>query len=460
MTSYLVLSFVPAACRHAAQRLKNVISRAIGRPLVAAAPAADAAHPVAEAANGPGVRIFNNRNGGDGPPDLDQLWRDFNRRLSDLFSGGGSAGGGGSGDGRGPQSADLRGAGIGLGLVGGLLFLVWAGSGVFIVQEGQQAVVMSFGRFSHISGAGMQWRLPYPFQSHEVVPVSALRSVDVGGNVVTANTGLRESSMLTQDENIVDIRFTVQYRVKDAKDYLFVNRDPDGAVLSAAESAVREIVGNSTMDSVLYQQRDALAINLVRLVQTQLDRVNAGILISNVNVQSVQAPEPVQAAFDDASRAVADRERFKNEGQSYANEVLPKAQSAAVRLREEAQGYRATVVATAEGDAERFKRVYDEYRKAPTVTRDRLYTDTMRDIYANASKVVVDARAGSNLLYLPLDKLIQQTGAGAPAAGGNNGQINNPQVGTAGSQDAQPSPTLLPDSRARESGRSRDRDGR
>jgi membrane protease subunit HflK len=290
--------------------------------------------------------------------------------------------------------------------------------------------------------------------------VSALQSVDVGNSTVAASTGLRDSSMLTQDENIVDIRFTVQYRVNNAREYLFVNREPDGAVLRAAESAVREIVGKNTMDSVLYQQRDVLAVDLVRLIQSQLDRLQAGVLVSNVNVQSVQAPEPVQAAFDDASRAVADRERFKNEGQSYANEVLPKAQSAAVRLREEAEGYRAKVVNQAEGDASRFKRIYEEYKKAPTVTRDRLYTDTMRDIYSNATKVLVDTRAGSNLLYLPLDKLMQQTGASANPTSAASAS-GTPTTTSNGVADITSLPTLAPpDSRSRDSGRTRDRDGR
>ncbi|OYU27185.1 MAG: FtsH protease activity modulator HflK [Burkholderiales bacterium PBB2] len=367
-------------------------------------------------------RLLNNgRN--DGPPDLDELWRDFNRKLSGMF-GGKPAGNGGNnnGDSGGGNNfqPDMKSASVGALLIGGVVLVGWLGSGFFIVQEGQQGVITSFGKYSKTVDAGFQWRLPFPFQASEVVAVTQLRQVEVGRNSVVAATGLRDSSMLTQDENIVDIRFTVQFILKDARDYLFENNKPDEAVILAAESAVREIVGKSKMDSVLYEQRDAIAAELVKSVQAQMDRLKAGILIKAVNVQNVQAPEQVQAAFDDAFKAGADRERLKNEGQAYANDVIPKAQGTSARLREEAEGYKARVVAQAEGDAQRFKSVLAEYQKAPAVTRDRLYTDTMQQVYSNVSKVMVDSRNGSNLLYLPLDKLIQQAGGSvtstAPAA--------------------------------------------
>ncbi|PPE68389.1 FtsH protease activity modulator HflK [Caldimonas thermodepolymerans] len=367
----------------------------------------------------------------EGPPDLDELWRDFNRKLSGLFGGrGGGSRPGGSGDGGGGGSfqPDMKGAGLGAGLIVGVAVLIWLGSGFFIVQEGHQAVVLSFGKYSYTAEAGFKWRLPYPFQSHEVVPVTQLRSVDIGSSSVVPQTGLRDSSMLTQDENIVDIRFTVQYRLKDVKQYVFENRRPDDAVVQAAESAVREIVGRSLMDSVLYEQRDVIAADLAASIQAQLDRLNAGILISNVNVQSVQPPEQVQAAFDDAFRATADRERAKNEAQAYANEVIPRAQGTASRLREEAEGYRARVIAQAEGDADRFRSVLAEYEKAPAVTRDRLYLETMQQIYANATKVLIDTRNNANLLYLPLDKLLQQSG-GAGTGGTAAPATTTPSAG-------------------------------
>lgn len=389
--------------------------------------------------------IFNNRN--DGPPDLDELWRDFNRKLSGLFGGKGGSRQSGPGNGGGPQfQPDMKSAGIGAGLIAGVVALIWLGSGFFIVQEGHQAVVTTFGKYAYTADAGFQWRFPYPFQSHETVAVTQLRSVEVGRSTVVQATGLRDSSMLTQDENIIDIRFTVQYRLKDSRAYLFENRNPDEAVVQAAESAVREIVGSSRVDQVLYEQRDAIAADLVKSVQVQLDRLKAGIIVANVNIGSVQVPEQVQAAFNDAFKASADRDRLRNEGQAYASDVIPKARGTASRLREEAEGYRQRVIATADGDAQRFRAVLTEYQKAPVVTRDRLYIETMQQVYSNVSKVMVDSRTGSNLLYLPLDKLIQQ--AGAPAA-----------ATPAPTPPSEPVSSTV-DVRSRDNSRSREREGR
>ena len=396
--------------------------------------------------------VYNNgRN--DGPPDLDELWRDFNRKLSGLFGGRGGGGGmpPGRGDGPGNFQPDMRSAGIGMGLIGAVVVLGWLGSGFFIVQEGQQAVITSFGKYSNTVDAGFQWRLPYPFQAHETVPVTQLRSVDVGRNSVVQATGLRDSSMLTQDENIVDIRFTVQYRLKDARAYLFENRSPDEAVVLASESAVREIVGRSKVDSVLYEQRDALAADLVKSVQAQLDRLKAGIVIVTVNVQNVLVPDSVLAAFNDAVKAGADRDRFKNEGQAYASDVVPKARGAASRLLEEAEGYRARVIAQAEGDAQRFRSVLAEYQKAPTVTRDRLYIETMQQIYSNVTKLMVDSRPGSNLTVLPLDKLLGSAASGGASAPGLS-VVPSPS-------ENQSAPAGI-DVRSRDGARARDREGR
>lgn len=395
--------------------------------------------------DGSGSLTFNNRN--DGPPDLDELWREFNRKLSKLFGGKGGPRSpqGGGGD---PSSyqPDMKSAGIGLGLIVAVVALVWAGSGVFIVQEGEQAVVTSFGRYSETRDAGIQFRLPYPFQAHETVAVTQLRSVEVGRNTVAQVTGLRDSSMLTEDENIVDIRFTVQYRLKDARAYLFENRNPDEAVVQAAESAVREIVGRSKVDQVLYEQRDAIAADLVTSIQAQLDRLKSGIIVANVNVQNVQVPEQVQAAFNDAVKASADRDRFKNEGQAYAADVVPKAQGNAARLAEEAEGYRSRVVAQAEGDAQRFRSVLAEYQRAPAVTRDRLYLETMQTVYSNVSKVMVDSRNGSNLLYLPLEKLMQQAGEAAVPVSPTNVATPTAEAGGNASVEA----------RSRDGGRARE----
>jgi len=409
---------------------------------------------------GPGpapASVLHSTGGGgrnDGPPDLDELWRDFNRKLTGLFGGKGSPRrGNGSGDpgGGGPSfQPNLRSAGVGAALIGGVIALIWLGSGVFIVQEGQQAVVTSFGRFSHTVDAGFNWRFPYPFQAHETVNVTQLRTTEVGRNQVSQATGLRDSSMLTQDENIVDIRFTVQYRLRDARAFLFENRDPEAAVTLAAESAVREIVGKSLIDSVLYEQRDAIAAEVGRSVQGQLDRLKTGILIVNVNVQSVQPPEQVQAAFEDTLKAGQDGDRLKKEGQAYASAEIPKAQGTAARLRQEAEGYKARVISQAEGDSDRFALQLGEYQKAPQVTRDRLYLDAMRDVYANITKVMIDARSTS-LLGLPLDRLLQQAAGGA---------TSGPAVPGPAAPSAEATPAAgAVDVRARE-GRGRDRDSR
>jgi membrane protease subunit HflK len=396
---------------------------------------------------------YSNRN--EGPPDLDELWRDFNRKLSGLFGGkgGGSMRPDGGGDrpgGGGSFKPDMKSAGIGLGLMSVVVALIWLGSGFFIVQEGQQAVITTFGKYARTVDAGFQWRMPFPVESHEIVAVTQLQSIEVGRNTVVQATGLRDSSMLTQDENIVDIRFTVQYRRSDARAYLFENNRPDEAVAMAAESAVREIVGRSKVDQVLYEQRDAIAADLVKSIQVQLDRLKAGIVIANVNMQSVQVPEAVQAAFNDAVKAGADRDRFKNEGQAYASDVIPKARGTASRLSEEAEGYRARVVAQAEGDGQRFRSVLTEYQRAPAVTRDRLYIETMQQVYSNVNKVMLDTRAGSNLLYLPLDRLLQQVGAPPAAAA--------PTV--PGTIAPEPTGTQSVDIRSRDGARTRDREGR
>ncbi|WP_416763634.1 FtsH protease activity modulator HflK [Roseateles sp. So40a] len=399
--------------------------------------------------------MSNGRN--EGPPDLDELWRDFNRKLSRLFGGRGGNDGNGSGGNGGNNNLqpDMKGAGIGVGLVIGVVALGWLGSGIFIVQEGQQGVVTSFGKYSRTVDAGLSYRLPYPFQAHEVVSFTQLQSVEVGRNAVGQASGLRDSSMLTQDENIIDIRFTVQYRLKDSRDYLFENVGTDEAVTQASESAVREIVGKSNMDSVLYEQRDAIATDLAKSIQVQLDRLKTGIQIVNVNVSSVQPPEQVQAAFDDAFRATADRERLKNEGEAYANDVIPRAQGQAARLRENAEAYRARVVSFADGDAQRFKSVLAEYQKAPAVTRDRLYIDTMQQVYSRVTKVMVDARSGSNnLLYLPLDKLLQQQTSTGTVTTTVPTPVAPIDPSTAGAS------SLGTDPRSRDAMRSRERDGR
>ncbi|MEY2618005.1 MAG: putative HflK protein [Pseudomonadota bacterium] len=359
-----------------------------------------------------------------GPPDLDELWRDFNRKLGGLFGGRGrggngsnSGGGGGSGGGFQP---DMKSAGIGAGLIAAVVALIWLGTGFFIVQEGQQAVITQFGRYKSTVGAGFNWRLPYPIQRHEVVTVTQIRSVDIGRDNVIRATGLRDSAMLTQDENIVEIKFAVQYRLKDARAWLFESKNPAEAVVHAAETAVREVVGKMRMDSALAEERDQIGPRVRELMQVILDRYKLGVEVVAVNLQQggVRPPEQVQASFDDVLKAGQERERAKNEAQAYANDVIPRAVGSASRLKEEADAYKARIVAQAQGDAQRFRSVLTEYQRAPQVTRDRMYLDTMQQIYSNVTKVVIDSRQGSNLLYLPLDKLMQQVAQTAPEGQG------------------------------------------
>ncbi len=424
--------------------------------------------------NGGSGRNGGNRGGGkgpnQGPPDLDELWRDFNRKLGGLFgpaknskrpspsnNGGNNGGGNGGGTGGGGFQPDMKSAGIGAGVVLAALVLIWLGTGFYIVQEGQQAVITRFGKFKGpekgITGAGFNWRMPYPIERHEIVRVTQLRSVEVGRSSVAQNTGLRDSSMLTQDENIVDVRFVVQYRLKSSSDYLFNNVDPEQAVIQASESAIREVVGKGTMNVVLNEKREAIAGDIVKSIQAQLDLYKTGVLISSVNIQNVQPPEQVQAAFDDALKAGQDGDRAKNEGQAYANDILPRVEGAAARLKEESEGYKARVVAQADGDAQRFRSVLTEYQKAPQVTRDRMYLDTMQQVYSNVTKILVDSKQGGNLLNLPLDKLMQAVSV-APAAA-------TPEAASAAASPASTAPAAaVPDARSRDAARSRDRDVR
>ena len=394
--------------------------------------------------------------GGSGqPPDLDELWRDLNRKLSGLF-GGKNGGGKGPGNGGGFQP-DMKNAGVGIGLIAGIAVLIWLSTGFFIVQEGQQAVITQFGKYKSTVGAGFNWRLPYPIQRHELVFVTQIRSVDVGSDRVIKSTGLRESAMLTQDENIVEIKFAVQYRLNDARAWLFESKNPSDAVVQAAETSVREVVGKMRMDSALSEERDQIAPRVRDLMQTILDRYKVGVEVVNINLQQggVRPPEQVQAAFDDVLKAGQERERAKNEAQAYANDVIPRAVGSASRLAEEAEAYKARIVAQAQGDSQRFSAVLAEYQKAPVVTRDRLYLEAMQQMYSNVTKVLVDSRQGSNLLYLPLDKIMQGVAAQQGATDGTGPALAPPPAAV-----VPPQPTISNDARARETGRTRERDAR
>ena len=392
-----------------------------------------------------------------GPPDLDELWRDFNDRISGIFGGkkkpggspnppankpnstdipppsqrGGSSGSSGGNGGMSPPNFNFTNpfsSKASILISAGAVFFIWICSGFFIIQEGQAGVVLTFGKYDYTAKPGINWRMPWPIQSDETVNLSGVRSVEVGRPILIKATNQKDSSMLTEDENIIDVRFAVQYRLKDPTDYLFNNRDPDAAVIQAAETAVREIVARSKMDTVLYEGREKIGIDLANSIQKILDSYKSGIYVTSVTVQNVQPPEQVQAAFDDAVKAGQDQERLKSEGQAYANDIIPRAKGTAARLIQEAEGYKARVAATAEGDATRFKQILVEYSKAPQVTRDRMYIDSMREMYNNVTKILVDTTKSNSLLYLPLDKIVAQVSAESAQAA--NAQVNQPGTST------------------------------
>jgi membrane protease subunit HflK len=354
---------------------------------------------------------WGNKNGG--PPDLEELLRKLNAKVASLMGGKGGNGKGG-GNASGPVMPKLNGSGIGLLAI--IAVLIWLASGFYIVDASQRGVVLRFGKMLDTTEPGPRWHIPYPVETVEIVNLSQVRTVEVGYRDNVKNKMLKESLMLTDDENIIDIQFAVQYFLKDPAEYLFNNRNADENVRQAAESAIREVVGKNKMDFVLYEGREQVAASATKLIQDILDRYKSGILISKLTMQNAQPPEQVQAAFDDAVKAGQDKERQKNEGQSYANDVIPRASGTAARLIQESEGYKQSVIANAEGDASRFKQILVEYEKAPVVTRERMYLDTMSQVMGNVSKVMVDQKNGSSLLYLPLDKLMEASrAAGAPA---------------------------------------------
>jgi membrane protease subunit HflK len=389
----------------------------------------------------------------DGPPDLEELWQDFNQRLGRLFSRMGAKG-------PSPAPRDPGQNRLGVMVVVGIVVFVWMCTGIYTVQEGQVGVVSTFGKYASTTGPGLRWRAPWPVQANEIVDVFSQRKIDVG--MRGSPDRLKESLMLTDDENIVDMQFEVQYRVKDgpegARDYIFGSRfsaenkdaDPGQVVLQSAESAMREVVGRRKMDDVLFGSRLEIADEVRQDMQVMLDRYTTGLLVTQVAIQNAQPPDEVQAAFDDASKAVQDRERLINEGQAYANDVVPRARGNAARLIQEAEAYRVKSVETAQGDASRFRQILTEYAKAPGVTRERMYLETMQQIFSNTSKLMVDSHSSSQLLYLPLDKLIQQSAPG--------GDANASASGTPAPAHADAAPAVP--ERSREAGRARDREGR
>ena len=390
---------------------------------------------------------WGKRGGGGGPPDLDEIWRNVNRRMSELF---GRKTGNEETPPDGGSPIKSKWPLGGAGLLVALVLAVWLASGFYIVDEGRRGVVTRFGKYTETTQPGPRWHLPFPVEAVELVDFSQVKTIEIGYRNTPKNKVDKEAVMLTDDENIIDIQFAVQYNLKNAEDYVFKNRRPDQIAQFVAESAIREVVGKSKMDFALYEGREQIAKQTEQLMQQMLDRYGTGIFVQKVTLQSVQPPDKVQAAFDDAVKAGQDRERLKNEGQAYANDVVPRARGMASRLNEEASGYKTEVVQRAEGDASRFRDILTEYQKAPGVTRDRLYLDMMQSVLGNSSKVLIDQKSGSNLLNLPLDRLLQQ-GAAAAAGSTSDSTAAAPRAPTA----PEPAATVDP-GRSRDALRSRE----
>ena len=352
----------------------------------------------------------------DGPPDLDELFVDLRKKIDNVFNikSNTSNNGSNGSSGNGKQPINSGSNSIPTGTIILVVFLIWMATGFYIVDQGSRGVVLRFGKNTEITQPGPRWHIPYPVETVEVVNQEQVRTNEVGYRSSGAggtSQELRESLMLTGDENIIDLQFAVQYNLKSVQDYLFNNRSVENSVRGAAETAIREVVGKSKMDYVLYEGREEIAIKTKSLMQDILDRYRSGINITSVTMQNAQPPEQVQAAFDDAVKAKQDLERQKNEGQAYANDIVPKARGTASRLIAESNGYKAAIENEAKGNASRFDQILTEYTRAPEVTRNRLFLETQEQIMSSVSKVIVDQKGSNSLLYLPLDKLINQNRA-------------------------------------------------
>ncbi|MHB8454980.1 MAG: FtsH protease activity modulator HflK [Acidiferrobacterales bacterium] len=345
-----------------------------------------------------------------GPPDLDKIVKNIQRKLGGIFGG---KGGGSVGPGGGKVSR------FGIGAIIIVVLVLWIVSGFYVVQQGERGVVLQFGKKTDVTEAGLHWHLPFPIESVDKVNVEQVYVLQIGyrssERSSTSSKLPKEALMLTQDENIVDVELAVQYKIKDPSAFLFNVRDPKATIISAAQSAVREVVGKNTMDFILTQGRDVIGQDTQTLLQSILDRYNSGIHIVTVQLQDAKAPEEVTAAFEDAVKAREDEQRVKNEAEAYSNDIIPRARGDAARIVLEAEGYQASTIARAEGDARRFSQVVTQYDRAPAVTRERMYLDTMEKVLSNTTKIFVDLPHGNNVIYLPLDKIVRQTTTAATA---------------------------------------------
>ncbi|UVE17550.1 FtsH protease activity modulator HflK [Pseudomonas sp. LS44] len=343
---------------------------------------------------------WGGRRGGDrkGPPDLDEAFRKLQESLNGLFGGGKK---------RGSEQRSGGGGGLGILVIGlGLLAAIWLYSAIYVVNEQEQAVVLRFGKYYKTAGPGLNFYFPPIDKKYQE-------------NVTRERAYSKQGQMLTEDENIIEVPLTVQYKISNLQDFVLNVDQPELSLQQATDSAVRHVVGSTAMDQVLTQGRELMASEVKDRLQSFMDTYRTGITVTQVNLQSAAAPREVQEAFDDVIRAREDEQREKNQAESYANGVVPEARGQAQRLLEDASGYRDEVISRATGEADRFSKLLTEYRKAPEVTRERLYLDTMQEMMTSTSKVLVTGDKGqNNLLYLPLDKMIDSRGAAGGAAPG------------------------------------------
>jgi len=362
---------------------------------------------------GNGKNPWDRGGGNEGPPDLDKIVRDWQRRFNSLF--------GGKGGRRNKEGSDGPG-GLALGGILILVLLGWMATGLYRVNADERGVVLRFGAFSTTTPPGLRWHLPWPIETVEKVGTTRV------------NTVRQQTRMLTADENIVVVDLVVQYLNANPMEYLFNVSDPDGTLSDIAESVIREVIGKNSADFVLLEGRTEIALQTEELIQEALNDYGAGITVSKVNLQDTNFPSQVEAAVQDAIKAREDKERFAFEAQSYSNDILPKARGESVRRNQDAEAYKAQVIADAEGEASRFEQLLAEYEKAPGVTRERLYLEAMEDVYAGSSKVLLDAEGSGNMIYLPVDKLLEERrGSGSSSAAGRsgaNGATSNVNSGT------------------------------
>ena len=360
---------------------------------------------------------------GQQPPDLDEAIRSFQEKISNIFGGGGS----GSGSSKFKMPG---GSGLGIGLIVIAAAVLWSLSGFYIVDEGNQGVVTRFGKYAETTTPGLNWHMPVPIETVDIVNVQKQRFIEVGyrtgGRERGSGSVPRESLMLTRDENIVDVRLAVQYQIKDAGNYIFNLKDQTATLKQATESVERGVIGRNTMNFVLLEGRAEIVADIKTELQQLLDRYDSGIIITDVNLQDAQPPEQVQAAFEDAIKAREDKERYINEAEAYRNDVVPKARGAASRRIQEAEGYKLRVIAESEGETVRFTKLLAEYKKAPDVTRKRLYLDAMESVLSNTDTIMIDLKKGNNVMYLPLDRLGRGQG-GQKHSGTENNADNNRQ---------------------------------